>query len=331
MNLGRLARPAIVVSFIAGLAVAAGAENDPAMKSEGVQITDLTNKVRVEINGELFTEYLYKDLPRPCFYPVLGPGEAAMTRHWPLEDAPNESHDHKHHRSLWFAHAQVNGVDCWNEGAGGSVVHAGFDEIKSGKDFGIIRTRDNWISTNGTVLCTDERTFRVYNRPGTERLFDFEVTLHASNGQVTFGDNKDGMMAIRLAETMPLTPNKYNKGKPTGHIVNSEGVRDGDTWGKRANWVDYHGLVDGKLVGVAIFENPQNPRHPTWWHVRDYGLFAANPVGRHEFEHLKDAHAGDLVVPAGKSVTFRYRFYIHEGDEAQAKVAEHYRDYVESK
>jgi len=133
-------------------------------------------------------------------------------------------------------------------------------------------------------------------------------------------------MAIRLNESMRLAPNKFNQGKPTGHIVNSEGVRDGATWGKRAAWCDYYGPVNGRIVGVAIFDHPRNPRHPTWWHVRDYGLFAANPFGLHEFEK-KPAHSGDLKVFAGQSVTFRYRFYIHRGDDKEAKVAEHYQEY----
>ena len=87
--------------------------------------------------------------------------------------------------------------------------------------------------------------------------------------------------------------------------------------------------VNGETVGVAIFDHPQNPRYPTWWHVRDYGLLAANPFGQHDFEGLKNHKtAGNFVVPAGKSVTFRYRFYLHEGDEKQARVAEHFREYV---
>jgi len=129
---------------------------------------------------------------------------------------------------------------------------------------------------------------------------------------------------------MRLKPNKENAGKPTGHIINSEGVRDEATWGKRAAWCDYYGPVEGKIVGIAIFDHPQNPRHPTWWHVRDYGLFAANPFGRHDFEKLPDKTAGNLVVPAGQSITFRYRFYVHEGDEKQSKVAERYADYVKA-
>ena len=129
-------------------------------------------------------------------------------------------------------------------------------------------------------------------------------------------------MGLRLAETMRL------KGKVgQGHIVNSEGVRDGQTWGKRAKWVDYYGPVNGQTVGVAIFDHPQNPRYPTWWHVRDYGLFAVNPFGLHDFEK-QPAGAGNLVIPAGQSVTFRYRFYLHPGDEKEAKVAERYSEYA---
>jgi hypothetical protein len=157
-------------------------------------------------------------------------------------------------------------------------------------------------------------------------VFDFEITLHAMNGEVTFGDTKEGTMAIRLAETMRL---KGPVGQ--GHIVSSQGVRDGETWGKRADWCDYFGPVDGKVVGVAIFDHPQNPRHPTWWHVRDYGLFAANPFGEHDFEKLSDKTAGNLILPAGHDLTFRYRFYLHAGDELQAHVAERYREYSKTK
>ncbi len=291
-----------------------------------VRLTQLPDRIRVELGGQLFTEYFFKDVPRPYFYPVMGPGELPMTRNWPMKDAPDEEHDHKHHRSLWFTHGSVNGHDFWSEDKDfGKIVHDGFSEIKSGKE-GVIRSRDKWVAADGTLVCTDERTFRVYApKNPAERIFDYEITLHASQGDLKFGDTKEGSMAIRLAETMRL------KGKVGhGHIVNSAGVRDDQTWGKRAEWCDYYGPVEGKIVGIAIFDHPQNPRHPTWWHVRDYGLFAANPFGQHDFEKLKDKAAGDLVVPAGKSVTFRYRFYLHQGTAEEAQVASKYQDYAKS-
>ena len=313
------------VGLFTGCSLCPCAKSDTTASGQGIQITELSDRLRIEINGQPFTEYLFKDVPRPYYYPVLGPDGLAMTRNWPMKSPPDEEHDHPHHRSLWFAHGLVNGKDFWSEERNfGKTVHAGFTQIKSGQRIGVIKSKDKWIAADGTVVCTDDRTFRIYN-PGNanERVFDFEVTLHASNGQVILGDTKEGTMAMRLAETMRL------KGKVGhGHIINSNGVRDGDTWGKRADWCDYYGPVGGKIVGVAIFDHPQNPRHPTWWHVRDYGLFAANPFGEHDFENLPDKTAGNLTIPAGKRLTFRYRFYLHEGDDQQAKVAERYQEYV---
>ncbi|PYM15784.1 MAG: hypothetical protein DME18_03330 [Verrucomicrobia bacterium] len=313
----------LLIVSVAGGSIPARA----AASKDGVSITQLDDRLRIEINGELFSEYHFKDVSRPFLYPVIGPDGLPMTRDWPMKNGDNEEHDHKHHRSLWFEHGEMNGVDFWSEEPrAGKTIHEEFTGIKSGRDEGVIKSKNKYVAPDGRVVCTDDRTLRIYNRPNG-RLFDFEVTVHASNGDLVFGDTKEGMMSMRLNETMRLAPNKFNKGKPTGHIVNSEGMRDGETWGKRASWVDYYGPVNGKTVGVAIFDHPQNPRHPTWWHVRDYGLFGANPFGLHDFEK-KPAGAGNFTVPAGKSVTFRYRFYIHRGDDKEAKVAERYAEYA---
>ena len=146
-------------------------------------------------------------------------------------------------------------------------------------------------------------------------------------------------MAVRVNESMRGTlvkepgEKKLKVGK--GRIALSSGVStsgkgDDNTWGKRAEWCDYSGPVDGKTVGIAIFDHPSNPKHPTWWHVREYGLFAANPFGVHDFEK-KEPGAGNIIIGPGKSLTFKYRFYIHEGEETYAKVAERYKDYVAGK
>lgn len=295
--------------------------------ASGVKITETDGKVQVEIDGEPFTEYHYRHVSRPFFYPVLGPGGHKMTRNWPMAEVAGEDRDHPHHKSLWWAHGDVNGIDFWSESdRAGQTVHDCFTELRSGPEMGLIASRNILMSKEGKIIGTDERTVRFYSHP-TERIVDFEITVRASHGDLVFGDTKEGTMALRLNETMRLKPNKFNADKPTGHIVNSEGVRDGETWGKRAAWVDYYGPVDDHLVGVAIFDHPKNPRHPTWWHVRDYGLFAANPFGIHDFER-KPAGAGDLTVPSGQSLTFRYRIYFHHGNTEEANVAGHYRDYA---
>ncbi len=305
--------PRLVSLWLLCIAPALGWAGNP-----GVTVRDGDGKVRVEINSHLFTQYFYRDVPRPYCYPLLGPDSLPMTRQWPQEEKEGEEHDHKHHRSFWFAHGAVNGQDLWSEEPkSGKTRHEGFLKLESGPRAGIIQSTNTWVAEDGTPLCTDTRKLTVYNRL-PERVFDFEITLYASHGDLTLGDTKEGTMALRLAETMRL---KGKVGK--GHIISSAGARDGATWGARADWVDYHGPVENQEVGAAMFDHPGNPRHPTWWHVRDYGLFAANPFGLHDFEK-KPAHSGDYLVPAGQSVTFRYRVVLHHGDEKEGRIAEEY-------
>ena len=292
-------------------------------KAAGVKIIELADKVKVEINGQLFTEYNFKDAAFPYFYPVIGPTGVNITRHFPMKEGENEEHDHPHQRSLWFTHGDVNGRDFW-QGRDEKIVHDRFLEISSGLDVGVIKSQNKWVARDGTVVCTDTRTHKFYSRADC-RMMDIDVTIHASHGDVILGDTKEGSMAIRLAPTMRVE-GKVGK----GHIINSEGHQDKEAWGKRAAWCDYYGPLNGQIVGVAIFDHPDNPRHPTWWHVRTYGLFAANPFGVHDFEK-KPAGTGDLTIKEGSSVTFRYRFYFHKGDEKQAKVAEFYREYAATK
>jgi hypothetical protein len=293
----------------------------PLPKGSGkVEIKEEPGKLRIEVGGKFFSEYVYENTSRPYLYPIIGPTGAGMTRNWPMKEVEGEERDHVHHKGLWYTHGDVNGIDFWAEAKeSGTTVHDGFVEVKSG-DVGLIKSKNKLVAKGGKVVATDVRTFKIYNVKDAA-LIDFEYTLTASNGEVTFGDTKEGTMAIRLAETM--------KGKKPGqgHIVNSEGIKDADTWGKRAKWVDYYGPVEGKTVGVAMFDHPSNPRYPTWWHVRDYGLFAANPFGLHDFEK-KEKGAGNMTVKAGDSVTFRYRFYFHKGNEVDARVEEQYREYV---
>ena len=288
-----------------------------------VKITKEKGKLRIDVDGQRFADYVYEGYSRPFLFPIIGPGGAQMTRKWPIvEGDPDEATDHVHQKSFWWGHGNMNGVDFWAETTrnAGKTVHQEFTAVESGK-IGVIKSRNNYVDKDGKTVCTDERTLRIY--PGSAgRTFDFEITLLAENDGLTFGDTKEGTMAIRLNEHMRL---KGKVGK--GHIVNSEGARDDATWGKRAKWVDYYGPVDGKTVGVAMFDHPSNPRYPTWWHVRDYGLFAANPFGLSDFEK-KEKGAGDLKVKAGEKITFKYRFYLHSGDEKEGNVSEEFDRYV---
>lgn len=302
-----------------------------------VKLTRADDRVRVELGGQLFTEYIFKGTPKPYFYPVLAADGTEMMRHFPMKKGvPGEVEDHPHHRSLWFTHGAVNGVDFWAESnqQKGKIVSESVEHSAKG-GVGTIRARNKWVGPDGTVHLTDDTTLR-FRGTAEGRYLDYEVTLKApADKPVVFGDTKEGSMAIRLPlwMTPTHTQGKGKKHEGKGTIVNDSGQKNDTTWGKRSKWVDYYAPKDGKVYGVAMFDHPSNPRHPTWWHVRSYALFAANPFGKHDFEpaHKADKTAGDLTIPAGGSVAFRWRLYFHQGDEKTGQVAARFADYAAGK
>jgi hypothetical protein len=328
-----LLRYAFVVGLLA-LYTTAGADD--------VKLTPLADRVRVEIGGKLFTEYVFGDgASRPYCYPVLAPDGTPLTRDFPMKTTEGEESDHPWHRSLWFAHSVMNGVDFWNEAGGdlgrspkdkGRSEHVTLVRVASGPQ-GSLTTSNRWVHPNGTLICTDERTLK-FGGDTAGRCLDYDITLHAlADKPLLLGDNKDGTMAVRLAQwlTAPHKANGVERGG-TGHMVTARGDVGNAAWGKRADWCDYYAAHNGQTYGIAIFDHPENLRHPTWWMVRSYGLFAANPFGWHDFENLKnEPHKGDYTIPAGGSLTLRYRFFFHLGDTKVARLAERYAEYAAGK
>lgn len=319
--------------LLAGLAAAGTVSR--AASANAVSLTKSEDRVRVELGGQLFTEYIFKGAPRPYLFPIIAADGTQLNRDYPMKnDTEGEERDHPHHRSLWFTHGAVNGIDFWLEGPTKGNIVSQSVETSTANGVGTIRARNNWVTATGEPVLSDETTIRFRTVPGG-RLLDYEVTLKASAGkEVVFGDTKEGSMAMRVAQWM-TAPHAFAKqpGKTQGMIVNDSGKRQTEAWGKPSKWVDYFGPKDGKTYGVAMFDHPSNPRHPTWWHVRDYGLFAANPFGQKDFEP-EQKHAagkGNLIIPAGGSTTFRWRFYFHMGDEKAGKVAEQYAEYAAGK
>ncbi len=297
-----------------------------------VEITKADGKAIVTLGGQPFTEYVFAGHAKPILYPVIGPHGIAMTRDYPMQEGvDNEASDHPHHKSLWYTHDDVNGVQFWMEYPGKN------SDLKPGRivqtslriDEDRIQTEDDWIAPDGNIVCKDTRLLRFGATPNA-RYIDFEITLRATQGDVTFGDTKEGTMGLRTHPMLRLqTDEKRGNHTAKGNAINSEGVRGKEIWGKRAKWVDYWAPIDGHTVGIAIFDHPSNPRHPTWWHARTYGLVAANPFGIHDFEQ-KPKGTGDMTIKSDESVTFRYRFLFHEGDHEQADIDGEFESFAET-
>jgi hypothetical protein len=302
-----------------------------------VTVTEKPGVVRVELNGELFTEYHYGDAAHVYYWPVLGPGGVKMTRSYPMEKVAGEETDHIHQRSMWFSHGEVNGIDFWGEEASykgtpkipvGKIEHVKIVKAESGKDAGVLTTEAKWTAPDGAVVVRSLQTLRLYSGEAKERVCDFEVTLTAGEKDVTFGDTKEGTAGLRIAESMRL---KQPKGPGKGSIVNSEGEEGAKVWGRHAKWVAMTGPIGEKTYSITFMDHPSNLRYPTRWHARDYGLFAANPFCEAEMDPSQPKHSGNYVLKAGEKLTFKYRLAFTEGDAASAQSAERWKKFSETK
>ncbi len=278
-------------------------------------------KITVNVDGELFTEYHFDGFKKPIFYPLNINKSVSLTRNYPMRKVENEEPDHPHHKSVWFSH-QFNNIMFWAEK--GLVKHSKFLSF-SPEGRPTFVTSNQWIHQE-KIQMTDETTVS-FHAGKNWRAIDFTIKLMASHGDVLINDTKEGTFAVRVH---PALRNKANKKHniPGGAVMtNSNGETGAKIWGKPAAWVDYSGKIDGQFYGVAIFDYPKNLRHPTTWHARAYGLLAANPFGQHYFQKKRKS-AGNYTIKSGQSLTLRYRLVVHRGDVKTAKIGELYDDFA---
>lgn len=275
----------------------------------GVRLIDRGKSLELRIQDRLFTEYVYGGYAKPFWGPIAAPGvDSSITR------LDLQTKEHPHQRSLWFSHGDVNGIDCWNEPAEryGKEIHQSFTHQTDGGVVGYFASENTWTDFAGQPLMDDHRSMALYNLWEGQRMMDLSLTLRATYGPVKLGATKEaGPLGVRVAPEMTV--------KSGGRVVNAFGaVNEAECWGRRSPWCDYSGTVDGHAVGIAIFDHAENEDHPTFWHVRDYGLFSGN-----NFHFL-----GERSLEAGERVTYRYRVLFHAGDCDRAHVATRYHDYA---
>ncbi|MCU0355070.1 MAG: PmoA family protein, partial [Cytophagales bacterium] len=303
-NFRPAARRLLVFGFLA-----ANSLTNSVLAQNDIKLTQQGGKVSVSIGGKEFTQYLFgtdelKGCKKPVLFPILTSGQTPITRGYPLQSRPNERVDHPHHVGSWLNYGDVNGHDFWNnstdigpdhKGLFGTIVHTGIVQTKSGKRRGELTVTADWLDTNGKPLLRETTTF-VFSAEGEAvRLIDRTTTLTAADKEVVLKDNKEGLVAIRVARQLEhpskqpeiftdasgkatAVPTLDNTGV-TGRYRNSEGVEGDDAWGKRARWVNLTGRIGSEDVSLVIIDHPKNTGYPTYWHARGYGLFAANPLG----------------------------------------------------
>jgi hypothetical protein len=291
-------------------------------------------KVDVMIDGKFFTSYWWPDtVYKPILYPLLTASGTPVTRGFPIKPREGERRDHIHQVGNWLNYGNVNGLDFWGNGSegkrnvnGGQIKHTGIEKLSGGIGEGSMITTADWIAPDGKRLIAERTEFHFIAK-GSTRIIDRITTLTSGSEAVTMKDTKEGSFGIRVARQLEL-PSKQDviltdaKGHPTtvkkmsnegvtGNYRSSEGITGEAIWGKRAKWMDLYGNIGNEKISLVICDHPKNLSYPTYWHARGYGLFAANPFGVKDFTEGKQEL--NYVIPAGKSLTLRYRIVISSG------------------
>lgn len=292
-----------------------------------VDITPAGDHISVVINGKPFTDfYSAGSFPKPFLHPLRSADDRIVTRQFPMVQVEGESRDHPHHRGLFIGYGNISGVNFWENEKSytstnrGTMILKGPPRFVSGKRRGSIEAAFAWGNPAGQVMLDEDRTMTFYAQSEL-RTVDFDITLTARQ-DLHFEDTKEGFFAIRIADSM--------KEEQGGQMVSSTGLRtEKQVWGTKADWVDYSGPVDGRPVGIAIFDNPANRNHPPRWHSRAYGLFALNPWGQTDFDKTAPGEGG-LRLKSGDQLRLRYRVLIHDNPMTPDQLNQAYQQYVKA-
>jgi hypothetical protein len=326
-----------------------------AQSDRGVKViaNERAARVDVSVDGKPFTSYIFpKMLTKPVLYPLLSSQGTTITRGFPLEPRPGERVDHPHQVGLWFSYGEVNGVDFWNNSTAlppaemakmGYVAHRKVVRAVSGKERGELQVTMAWLLPGGRTVLREDTTF-IFHAGPRMRAVDRITRLTALNDRVVFNDNKEGVLGLRVRRELEQPSDKPelftdSTGKPTsvpvldnkgvsGLYRSSEGKTGDAVWGTRGRWVTLSGRVGDESITLAVFDHPANPGHPTYWHARGYGLFAANPLGQKIFSNGQEQLK--LTLEPGQSATFRHRLLILSEEATAEKIEAEYDRFAKS-
>jgi hypothetical protein len=221
---------------------------------------------------------------------------------------------------MWFSWQKINGVNDWEEDRTIGLAPGRTDvvavKVATHKDFSAeIQMRLSYHPAGESQVLAEKRTIRV-TAPDGQGQYRIDWTSAFTAGQ------RD----VRLDRT-PIPVEK--DGKPWGgyaglsvrlaknltdwQVLDSHGREAMQIHGRSSRWVDFSGsLPSGKEAGVAILDHPRNLRHPSPWYISmntkvPFGYFSPAPL-------FNQPH----TLPAGRSLTLRYRVVIHPG-RADAK------------
>jgi hypothetical protein len=258
---------------------------------------------------ELTRYHFGPGLNRPFLFPMVGPSGRSLTR----MGHPHDPVTHSHHNSVWISHYDVNGTDFWSDGGKGRIRQKRIVKYEDSHENAFLVAENEWIDNNGNVLLIETRKVTVLPLENAEWLLTIDLEFKAANGTVTLGKTPFGMIGVRMAKTIGV-----NDGG--GKIRNSEGaVNEKEVLWKKARWVDYSGAVtNDKIEGITLFDHPDNPNYPTYFHVRNDGWMGASLT----FD-------GPMKITSAEPLNLRYGLYVHSDMKSSEAIETEWKRFTE--
>lgn len=282
-------------------------KTSPENSVQDFTLQEQTDRLDIYLDNQLIAAYCYASrFPKPYIAPLCTPSGLVLTR--PVDD--QNVKDHAHHQGLFLAYGKVNNLDFWsNRGQEFQIRHVQFLAKSVSQDGLTIEAILEWTGSDGSTILQEQRTLLFTAFEGGYKIH-FKSCLKACC-DVVLADTKEGLLAIRVADW-------FREKGGCGLFYSSTGKQGAAAiWGTREPWVCLVGYKDHKQIGLAIRNDPASCNYPTYWHVRDYGLFAANPLGQLEFQTARKVNnpvSRTISLNKGQQAEFIFDVMVYEQD-----------------
>jgi hypothetical protein len=254
-------------------------------------------------DGRELTRYHFDRADRrPFLYPVVGPSGKSLTR----MGHPHDPVSHSHHNSVWVAHHMVDGISFWGDAGKnlGRIVPQRVEQLDDADEAASLLAVNHWMNeATDETLLVERRRIEVRPLPKDEFLLIVDLQLTAPIRPIVLEKTPFGLFAVRMAKSIGVHDGGGRIRNSAGG-VNEKGLdgAEGVFW-KPARWCDYSGRITAATVeGVALFDHPTNPNHPTVFHVRDDGWMGSSLT----FD-------GARTIEPATPLRLRYGLYVHAG------------------
>lgn len=259
--------------------------------------------LEIRIAERPWGEYVWQDplVTRPFFRLLHAPGGQQVTRTHPPNERDELTDHETMHPGMWLSFGDLSGADFWRCQV--PVEHQRLvGEPRTGPGTCDFSAQHRYAADGQRLADELARWSLRVALEGTWLVWD--STFTAGDKGFYFGDQEEMGLGLRLTRRLIV--------REGGTILNAQGQRnEAGAWGKTADWCAYFGPADGQLAGVLVVPDPKNFR-PSWFHVRDYGLIAANPFGLQAF--TRGAPSRVEVAP-GQSLRLRFAVLLFSGPE----------------